>query len=77
VGERFVCFSGDKVSFFQGCHIGMTFQLKEKYSPYMIGQHCMAHKTNLTSQALSNLPTYGVQVGGFTPILVCLFFKLP
>jgi hypothetical protein len=40
---------------FQGCHIRVTPQLKEKHFPYMMGQHCMAHKTNLTVQALSNL----------------------
>jgi len=29
-------------SFFQGCYIGVTFQLKDKYVFYMIGQHYMA-----------------------------------
>jgi hypothetical protein len=30
-------------------------QLKEKYFRYMMGQHYMAHRTNLVVQALSNL----------------------
>jgi hypothetical protein len=34
----------------------MTFQLKDKHYPYMMGQHCMAHRTNLIVQALLNLP---------------------
>jgi len=31
-------------------------QLKKKYFPYMMGQHYMAHKTNLVVQALLDLP---------------------
>jgi hypothetical protein len=50
-----ICFGADGASFFQGCGIGMTFQLKEKYVPYMMGQHYMAHRTNLV-QVLLNLP---------------------
>jgi hypothetical protein len=34
----------------------MTFQLKEKYYPYMMGQYCMTHEMNLDVQLLSNLP---------------------
>jgi hypothetical protein len=33
----------------------MTFQLKEKYVPYMMGQHCMAQRMNLVVQVLLNL----------------------
>jgi hypothetical protein len=33
----------------------MTLQLKEKHFSYKMGQHCMAYKTNLAMQALSNL----------------------
>jgi hypothetical protein len=40
----------------QGCHTARTFQLKNKFVPYMMGQHCMAHRTNLVIQVLSNLP---------------------
>jgi hypothetical protein len=29
VGERLIYFSGDGISFFKGCHIGMTSQLKK------------------------------------------------
>jgi hypothetical protein len=34
----------------------MTFQLKEKYFPYMMVQHYMAHRMNVVVQGLSNLP---------------------
>jgi hypothetical protein len=54
--KRLICFGADGASIFQGCHTGMTFQLKEKFVPYMMGQHCMAHQTNLAIQVLSNLP---------------------
>jgi hypothetical protein len=53
---RLICFNVDGASIFQGYYIGMTFQLKEKFALYMMGQHCMAHKTNLAIQVLSNLP---------------------
>jgi hypothetical protein len=33
----------------------MTFRLKEKYVLYMMGQHYMAHRTNLV-KVLLNLP---------------------
>ncbi len=54
--KRLICFGADGASIFQGCHTGMTFQLKEIFFPYMMGQHCMAHQTNLAIQVLLNLP---------------------
>ncbi len=54
--KRLICFGANGASIFQGCHIIMTFQLKEKFAPYMMGQHCMAHRMNLVVQVLSNLP---------------------
>ncbi len=55
VGERFNCFGVDGVSFFEGCCTKVISQLKEKHSPYMMGHHCMVHKTNYVMQAFSNL----------------------
>jgi hypothetical protein len=52
----FVCFSVDGAYIFQGCCNRVITQLKEKYFPYMMGQHYMAHRTNLVVQALLNLP---------------------
>jgi hypothetical protein len=44
------------VSVFQGCRSGVTQQLKEHDAPFMLGMHCMAHRTNLAVEPLSNLP---------------------
>jgi hypothetical protein len=54
--KRLICFGANVASIFQGCHTKTTFQLKEKFAPYMMGQHCMAHRMNLVVQVLSNLP---------------------
>ncbi len=51
-----ICFSAKGASFFQSYRIIVITQLKEKYFLYMMGQHYMAHRTNLDVQALSNLP---------------------
>jgi hypothetical protein len=54
--KRLICFGADGASIFQGYYIIVTFQLKEKFASYMMGQHCMAHWTNLAIQVLSNMP---------------------
>ncbi len=41
--KRLICFGSNEVSIFQGCPTSMTFQLKEKFAPCMMVQHCMAH----------------------------------
>jgi hypothetical protein len=53
--KRLICFGVDEASFFQGYCIGMTFQFKEKYVPYTMGQHYITYRTNLV-QVLLNLP---------------------
>jgi hypothetical protein len=54
--NRLICFDVDGTSIFQGYYTKVTFQLKDKFVPYMMGQHCMAHWMNLAIQILSNLP---------------------
>ena len=56
LSKRLVCFGADGDSIFQGCNTGVTIQLKTYNAPYMFGVHCMAHRTNLAVQTLSNLP---------------------
>jgi hypothetical protein len=56
VAERLVCFGTDGVSMFQGCRTGVTQQLKDQDTPFCLGVHCMAHRTNLAVEPLSNLP---------------------
>lgn len=50
-----IYFSVDGASFVQGCDIGVMSQLTDKHVTYMMGQHSMAHRTNLVVQVLSNL----------------------
>jgi len=54
--KRLICFGANGASIFKGYCTRVTFQLKEKFAPYMMGQHCMAHWTNFAIQVLSNLP---------------------
>jgi hypothetical protein len=69
IARRLICFGINEASIFQGYYIGMTFQLKEKIILYMMGQHCMAYKTNLAIQVLSNLPI----MANFEDLLKSLF----
>ncbi len=56
LASKLISFGANGVSIFQGAKIGVTTQLKEKFSPYMLGVHCVAHRTNLVIQTLSKLP---------------------
>ena len=56
IAKRLICFGADGVSVFQGSRNNVTAQMKEHVAPFMFGIHCMAHRTNLAVQALSNLP---------------------
>jgi len=40
---------------FQGCSVGVIKQMKGHIAPYLIGMHCIAHKTNLAILVLNNL----------------------
>jgi hypothetical protein len=35
---------------------GVTVQLKENHSPFVLEMHCMSHRTNLAVQTLLQLP---------------------
>jgi hypothetical protein len=56
ITKKLICFGVDGASIFQGCYIGVKFQLRVKFVPCMMGQHCMAHKMNFIIQVLSNVP---------------------
>lgn len=56
VAERLICFGTDGAAIFQGCQTGVTTQLHYQQAPYMIGMHCVAHRTSLVVGTLSNLP---------------------
>jgi hypothetical protein len=54
IAKRLVCFKADGAVVFQGAKLGVTAQRIEKFAPYLMGMHCMFHRTNLAVQALSN-----------------------
>ena len=56
VAERLVCFGADGVTLFQGSRNGVTVQMVKHMAPFLFGVHCMAHRTNLAVEPLSNLP---------------------
>jgi len=49
--EHLVCLGIDGVSTFQRVRFGIIDLLKT-HAPYLIGIHCMAHRTNLAMQSL-------------------------
>jgi hypothetical protein len=55
IAEKLVCFGADGVSTFQGSRNGVTVQLQKSKALYLFGVHCMAHRTNLAVEPLSNL----------------------
>ena len=59
VAKRLICFGADGASIVQGSRNGVTVQMKEHVGPFMFGIHCMAHRTNLAIEPLSNLPIVG------------------
>jgi hypothetical protein len=56
IANQLVSFDADGVSVFQGSRRGVTTQLQNNVAPFMLGIHCMAHRTNLAVEPLSNLP---------------------
>jgi hypothetical protein len=54
--EKMIYFGADGAAVFQGSRNGVIQQLKEKHTPFVIGVHDFAHRTNLAVEALSNLP---------------------
>ncbi len=58
----------------QGYRTKVTFQLKDKHFPYMMGQHCMVNKINLVVLVFSNLLMVS-KLEDFLIVLVCFFFS--
>jgi hypothetical protein len=59
IGRKLISFGADGASVFQGRKGGVTKRMVETISPYMMGYHCMAHRTNLAAAALGNLLIVG------------------
>jgi hypothetical protein len=74
VGENFIWFGGYGTFILQGYHTKVTFQLKDKHFPYMMGQHYMANKINLVVLVFSNLLMVS-KLEDFFIVLVCFFLS--
>jgi hypothetical protein len=53
--SKLISFGANGILIFQGVKSGVTTQLKEKFSPYTLRVHCVAHWTNLAIQTLPKL----------------------
>jgi hypothetical protein len=47
IAEKLLYFGADGAAVFQGARSGVTAQLTEKFAPYLMGVHCISHRTNL------------------------------
>ena len=55
IRDQFMAFSTDGVSVLQGKMNGVTNKLQISHTPHIQGMHCMAHRSNLAVQCLSDL----------------------
>jgi hypothetical protein len=56
IAEKVISFAADGAFVFQGRTHGVTKQLQDQATPYLMGIDYMAHRTNLAVKPLSNLP---------------------
>jgi hypothetical protein len=56
IAGKLISFGADGVSVFQGVRTRVTVQLKDSHVPFVMGIHCMSHRTNLAVQTLSQVP---------------------
>lgn len=52
---KFLSLGVDSCVVLQGCHNGLIIQIKEKYAPFVMGIHCIAHRCNFAFKKLSRL----------------------
>ena len=55
IRDRFMAFGADGASVLQGKRNGVTTKLQVSHAPHMQGMHCVAHRSNLAVQCLSDL----------------------
>jgi len=55
IRDRFMAFGADGASVLQGKKNGVTNRLQVSHAPHMQGMHCVAHRSNLAVQCLSDL----------------------
>ena len=55
IRDRFMAFGADDASVLQGKRNGVINKLQVSHAPHMQDMHCVAHRSNLTVQCLSDL----------------------
>jgi hypothetical protein len=55
VTKKLLCFGANVVSIFQQGKTRVIKQIKETWAPFLMGVHCVAHRTNLAVHYLSKL----------------------
>jgi len=58
IAQKLLRFGADGASTLQRVRGGVTMQMKEKYAPFMIGVHFVAHRCNLAFKVLSSLEIF-------------------
>jgi hypothetical protein len=56
VFEHVMCLGVDGVFTFQGVRLGVTTLMRTQQTPFLIGIHFMAYRTNFVVQSLSSMP---------------------
>jgi len=59
IATKLLSFGADGASILQGSRSGVTLQIKDKHTPFVIGVHCVAHRCNLPFKMLSSLSIFG------------------
>ena len=53
--KKVISFGANGVTIIQDVRIGVTMQLKQTFTPFMISVHCMSHRSSLGVQTLNKL----------------------
>jgi hypothetical protein len=76
LANKVVCFGVNGITIFQGLKIGVTIQLTNKHCPFLIGNHCMAHRCNLDFQTFSSV-TFVVNVEALLASMYTYYSQSP
>jgi hypothetical protein len=55
IRDKLVCFGSDGAAVLQGKRNGVTVQIQGQHAPHCHGMHCVAHRTDLVVEVLSEL----------------------
>jgi len=74
---KLVSFGIDGVVMFWDICINVTIHIQEKYVPYMLSVHCMAHRMNLVIQVLNHLSFICRLYVLLVATIICIFHPQP